>query len=475
MMAGRARAGWANAANIAVNSPAQNPLLTLGFLSFCFYVFAFNSRILDLVFPRIHLPGISFALAIICAVLSGRMIEVLQHRIAIFLVGLSSWLVIAVPGSSWRGGSLAMLKDNWMPTMILFLVGGAVITTQKQCRRSLYVFGLAAAAGAVFVVSHGNMIHGRLLLEKGSFANSNTIAIKLLLGMPMLWLLAARSNAGMTRKILVGGALTIMLVALFLTGSRGGLIGLAVLVLIAFVRSPPLGKVKIAFAVAVLAAGAALFLPRSVKARFATIFASSMQYVGDDDVQSLMESAASSSQSRLELLLESVKLTAQHPLLGVGPGQFATYSAGQAAAQGKFSAWVGTHNTYTQLSSESGIPALCLYVATLLASMWELQRIYRRARLVPGEQAHDIAIMALALHSSFVAFCICGLFNHMAYEMTMPLMAAITIAISRTTLDELSRLEAAEMKNRAAMASPSRFWPIGAHRKGRPTGPKHSH
>jgi hypothetical protein len=453
-IAGKAEAGWLNT---AVARPAPSPLRTLGFLSFCFYVFAFHSRILDVGPARfLHLPGIAFGLAILVAVLSGQIIGVLQDRIAVYLVGLSIWLVLAVPGSVWRGGSVALLTEEWIPAMVLFLVGGAVIGTLKQCRHSLYVVGLATAAGALLVNWRGEMVQERLVVVNSTFANSNTIAIKLLLGMPMVWLLAAGARAGVFRKAVVGGVTILMLVALFRSGSRAGLIGLAVLCAIAFLRSSAVGKIMLAIAMVALVAGMALFLPRSLKSRFETIFQGASVQTGVAQTAAelrLLISAAGSSQSRWALLVDSVKLSLQHPLLGIGPGQYAVYSADQAKANGRFGQWIGTHNTYTQLSSEAGIPSLCLYVAILLSSMWALGRIYRRARRIPGDQARDIAVIALALHTSFLVYCVCALFNHMAYELTMPLMAGITVAMNRAAPDELNRLEDAERRQKVAAES----------------------
>jgi O-antigen ligase len=171
----------------------------------------------------------------------------------------------------------------------------------------------------------------------------------------------------------------------------------------------------------------------------------------------MLISAAGSTEGRRELLVGSLKLTIQHPLLGVGPGQFAPYMASQAKINRVHTLWVGTHNTFTQVSSEVGIPALCFYVAVLASSIRALRGIYRRARRIPGEQARDIATMALALHTSFMVYCVCALFNHMAYEMTMPLMAAVTVAMRRTAPDELSRLEDAERRPEGA---PESFLPV---------------
>ena len=452
---GGGRMPWAPPAHGAVNGRTANPILQMGFLGFCFYVFAFSSRILDLGLARLHLPGIALGLAIVAAILGGRIAQVLQSRISFFMAGLSIWLVIAIPGAFWRGGSVEVLTGSWIPTMLLFLVGASVITTAAQCRRALFVFGLATITGAMIVTSRGVESRGRLLLAGSRYANSNTIAIMLLVGMPMVWLLSAGPQVGKVRKALVGGVLVLMVVALFRTGSREGLVGLVALCATAFVRSRGVGKVAIAFLAVVLALASAVFLPQSVKARLGTIFGpESVQLEGPEAASewAVTTSAAASSQLRLRLLEDSLSVTASHPFLGVGAGNFAPYCAAKEKEKARpdRAAWVGTHNTYTQLSSEIGIPGLIFYLGVLAWCMRALQQIVRRARRIPGNQARDIAYMALALHTSFVAFCVVCFFSHMAYEPTMPLMAAITLAMSKTAPDELRRMEEAARGSNAA-------------------------
>ncbi len=452
---GGTRTPWAPPTQASANGRGASGMLRVGFLCFCFYVFAFYSRILDLGLGRLHLPGIAFGMAIAMAVLSGRIVQGLQNRIGVFVAGLTVWMAITIPGSFWRGGSLKVFTGSWIPAVLLFLVGAAVITTAAQCRRSLFVLGLATAAGAMIVTLLGAAAHGRLLLAGSGYANSNTIAIMLLLGMPMVWLLAAGPQVGKARKVLVGGLLLLMVVALLRTGSREGLIGLGALCATAFVRSRALGRVAIAFSVIVLALASVAFLPQSVKARLGTIFGQPRYVVIDGDQAAsdlaVASSAEASSQVRMRLLEDSLRLTASHPLLGLGPGNFAPYSAAKAKENSRFAAWVGTHNTYTQLSSELGIPGLIFYLGILVASMMTLQRTYRRAARIPGNRGHEIAYMSMALHTSFVAFCVVCFFSHMAYEMAMPLMAAIAVAVGKTGSDELRRMEeAAKVASAAA-------------------------
>ena len=58
--------------------------------------------------------------------------------------------------------------------------------------------------------------------------------------------------------------------------------------------------------------------------------------------------AYASTQDRQQLLWRSIEVTKEHPLFGVGPGNFAQLSGN----------WHVAHNSFTQMSSEGGIPAL---------------------------------------------------------------------------------------------------------------------
>ena len=64
----------------------ENVLLKVGYFAFCLYLFAFYSRFLD-VSPsvaQLHLPAACLIIAMLAAVLSGRMGRLFHQRIAIF-------------------------------------------------------------------------------------------------------------------------------------------------------------------------------------------------------------------------------------------------------------------------------------------------------------------------------------------------------------------------------------------------------
>jgi O-antigen ligase len=144
----------------------------------------------------------------------------------------------------------------------------------------------------------------------------------------------------------------------------------------------------------------------------------------------MLGSAVTSSSNRMQMLLRSLELTAKHPLFGVGPGMFPVAENDMAVAEGKRGAWLGTHNSFTEVSSECGIPAFLFYSAILLLSLKKSYSLYRRTKANP--EWKEISTHALALNYSLIAFFVTGIFVHSAYTALLPVLAGLTVSLVRT-------------------------------------------
>ena len=100
------------------------------------------------------------------------------------------------------------------------------------------------------------------------------------------------------------------------------------------------------------------------------------------------------------MLIESLEVTGEHPLLGIGPGNFPIISG----------SWRVTHNAYTQMSAEGGIPAFLLYVLILWRAIANVRAVrnYRSA----GKEAR---LFSMALEASLFAYLVGSFFASVAY------------------------------------------------------------
>jgi O-antigen ligase len=184
--------------------------------------------------------------------------------------------------------------------------------------------------------------------------------------------------------------------------------------------------------------------PNSLKERYLSIvLGSDVKEMAQNSAEVReLDEAVSSAAARRQLLINAIKVSISHPVLGVGIGQFATYMSGVERLEGRHSGWQGTHNTYMQISSEAGTPALIIFLIMMWLSFKGLRGLYKRADLIDAPESREIANMAFALNASLVAYAVCVFFDYVAYAATLPVLAGFTIAlvqVGKTFLDALEQ------------------------------------
>src|SRR6266478_2052770 len=107
---------------------------------------------------------------------------------------------------------------------------------------------------------------------------------------------------------------------------------------------------------------------------------------------------------RQKLLRTSIVLAITNPLFGVGPGQFAVKVAGEQEKKGEHADWLGTHNSYTEVASEAGLPAFIFYLATIVTCIRMNYRLFQRSRNRPGLES--IAGLSFCMFLSMFAYSI---------------------------------------------------------------------
>lgn len=145
------------------------------------------------------------------------------------------------------------------------------------------------------------------------------------------------------------------------------------------------------------------------------------------DDEQLVE-ARGSSEARKNLLKASIKITIQNPLVGVGPGQFAVAENDDQKRLGRTrGAWQVTHNSYTEVSSETGIPGLLLFAGSFfLSASSRCAGLSLRASLYP-----EVRRFATCLMLSIAAFAVCITFASLAYRFYLPTLIGLTTVVIR--------------------------------------------
>jgi O-antigen ligase len=329
-----------------------------------------------------------------------------REVILLSLLVVQLWLT--VPFSPvWRGGAFYATLD-FSKVLLIVAVMGAAVTTMARLRNLILVQTASVAAIATVTLVKGNLLAGRLTgAINGIYANSNELALVLILTMPLCIAFLLRTRS-LLRKAVWGVAAMLLVYGTMLTGSRAGLLALIVSAGVCLwefgIRGRRAGLFVIAGAVSV---AVILFAGGTVEERFDAMF-------GDPPTTGVNRSAYASAMERQELFWKALAVTAEHPLFGIGPGNFNSISG----------YWKDQHNSYTQMSSEGGVPAFILYVLLLWCSLANLRKVNR---LAPADS--EEALFGMALRGSMCGFLVGSFFADSAYHFFPYFLVGYTSAL----------------------------------------------
>lgn len=366
-------------------------------------------------------------LGLIALAVTGRVGKVISSPIGKILLVFTIWFILCIPLSIWRGGSLIVFEDYWSKSFLAFVLTAGLISNAAEARKIFHTIAYGVGFLACFgLARHTYTMDGRLMLPGGRFGNSNDLAWTLLVGLIFISYLYLQGNIG--RKILALCLAAPVLIALSKTGSRAILIGAAVLCLYVFVKASGATKAKMIILVPVLCVGLVMSMPKDLLKRYTTLFGESHDSSGQLTAREEMAKvdAAGSSEARLQLLMDSVYITITHPLYGVGPGNFQVAQNDLAIKRGQgYGLWHVTHNTYTELSSETGLIGLAIYVAFLIQCWRVLTSIIRKKYV-----SKDVRMMARVLQAAFLVMVTVAFFESFGYDTNIPIVAGLICALS---------------------------------------------
>jgi len=107
----------------------------------------------------------------------------------------------------------------------------------------------------------------------------------------------------------------------------------------------------------------------------------------------------------------------------LGIGNFAAYHGNKGESTG----WYGTHNTFTQISSEAGLPALLLIFLVIGTVIRHMKRV--SDELADDSANVELRLLARATLVSIVAFVFSGFFAHIAYDYLLYYVLGIGIGV----------------------------------------------
>jgi O-antigen ligase len=425
-----------------------SPIHTACFVTLCLYLLSayaneFSSRLLH---TKAYISTVSIALLPLLFAATGGVFRSVQGPVGKWYLAFGGWLAVCAPFSSWKSNTLSVLFDFYLRSFLLYFVVCACVLRLRELKRLMLVLGIGAVVVLFTCFKYGRPDEwGRFAVPESGFsffANSNELALQLLLGMLVLLFYVIRKGFWVR-------AFSLCLIAISFyyslgTGSRGGFVAAAVTSVAFFL----LTKHKLRLVLLASAAIPVVFLlvPSEARHRLFLIVGSDAEVANDAE-----GSAIASQRQREQLLRDSIRMTLTHPLFGAGPGDYTTANAKYLENQGLQAVWLNTHNTYTQVSSESGIPGFIFFVAAIIACIRMNYRVYKQTARIQGLE--DYAAVSLCMLLSIVAFSVNAFFDQQAYTTHLPVLAGVSTAtylLARRALGgppEIERADASAAKD----------------------------
>lgn len=347
--------------------------------------------------------------------------ELVLHAAAVIAISATLWLrrlelddlasgLIAVAVLSVVSAALANNAWEGMRAAAITLSGVSIFVTVRRLPRPNHYMITWIAAGAsvlavtvvleAFGVLKGISSTGRA--PGGVMGNRNNAAHMLALALPVVWLAIIKVDRIATRRLLLV-ATGIAGCALTLTRSRAGwlatILGLAVLVGAMFVTATRRRTIAFLLCLSV-GVGVALVVPTAVHFRSGYL----------DTAQRLLERREGTGRGRLIQYGNTVRMAADAPVLGVGPGNwqfhYGRYASADDPSYSRAAILTPTNaipqSDWLGYLAERGIPVFA--ILTIVAfSLFRSTAIYRRALDSPRDIALASTLIVLAVLGSLDA------------------------------------------------------------------------
>ncbi|MCS6953221.1 MAG: O-antigen ligase family protein [Bryobacterales bacterium] len=371
---------------------------------------------------KVHSAAATGLAALLLCLFHGHLTRFLKTPLALPWLLLFVWYGWASLFGLWPRVCLDFLWEYGLRfhAAPFFLCAAAL--SLRQVRLLLYWAGAGGVMVLLYCWRYGEFDGGRFDIPHTSLGNPNDLALHLLFTFSFLMLFLWTKSLPARAFVLL--ATPVALMYLLKTGSRGNFITLAAMVLTFLITARRSQRLAAVVLLLVTIPAVLPLVPRSTLDRLRTLM-----YLFSDEApagDSEVERAIQSQEARRQLQKHAIRLTLQHPLLGVGPHMFEPAVDLRVRAEtGRKSTWQGPHNAYLQISSETGLPGLLFYLWTIVLCL----RLNHRAMKWARAAGHRMgAGQSLSLLLATIAYAVGTLFSHLAYAYYLPFLVGLTAA-----------------------------------------------
>jgi putative inorganic carbon (hco3(-)) transporter len=291
--------------------------------------------------------------------------------------------------------------------LLLYVITLSVIDSPKRLRWVLLATVGAVAVASLYVIREWQKYRSVFAGFRPGWVvgDPNYFTVSALFALPIAYYVMTERKGGWERWFCAGCFLLIAL-AVTVAASRGGFLGLVVAFVLIAIRSRK--RTRNVLGAAGLCLALALIAPSSPL----------------DRLLHPSKSDKESTNIRSELWSIGWKMIQQHPITGIGLGNFKPMVEDYADDDFRFR--MVAHNSYIEIAAELGIPGLCVFLGMMLSTLHSLARA---KRVAVAQRAPLLRYSALALQTGFIAAytAICFVSGH--YQKIFWLMIFVSMCV----------------------------------------------
>jgi len=396
---------------------ARKPII--GFVGFIFLVLTRAHEYIP------HAETLRPSIGVGMIMLLGLFLFLVLNRAPIFFAGWQTLLLMAFIIFCWVSlftlGQSAYDRRGYSlvePLLLVLISYFALLNTVRNWAelkivlQTFVVIGVTLALLSIIQSFFTGLASGDLRAyhgETGLYTRASTVGLgpnglALMLATLLPWFFCHFENDAIMKKRLCQLSLPLMALTIFLTFSRGGFICMAVAFLLILRKRLSL-KFLLGFAAVLIMIFIAV--PDAFWERLAT--------TGTTDT---------TGEGRLIIWQGALNMIREHPLQGVGYGQF-------ASALELYQPIIhptGPHNTYLGIAAETGMINLFIYLSLFLVSFKDLRRLKREATL-----AEDTSVLKVieSLSAGLIIALVSGLTGEQSYVVLIYLYLGLIVVLKR--------------------------------------------
>jgi putative inorganic carbon (hco3(-)) transporter len=305
----------------------------------------------------------------------------LTDKATLWLLAFTVVEGVSILGALWQEYALSVFI-NALKLLVAYLLIINLVDDSKKVRQILWILVLAAMVPALGTIYHYifkiDLVEGYRAAWIGVYSDPNDLAFNLVVLIPILLVLFESEKKWILKGILLSQLATFT-AAIYVTSSRGGLVGLLVVLVFLVLRS---NHRMLHFSI-----GSILFLIllAAAPARYWERAETIINFQQDE-----------SAMGRVYAWRAGLAMLQDRPLLGVGVGCFVMgwpiYAPPEAGTK-----WRAPHNTFIQVMGENGLLGSITFFAFLATAIRGLQKFNRSdvpsrplfRRLIPSGPDRD--------------------------------------------------------------------------------------